>query len=347
MNFKSDNYAGVCPQIMQALVAANDGYAAAYGADDYSKSLTQKISEIFEHEVTIYLVSTGTAANCLALSAIAPAHGAIYCHTHAHIATDECGAPELFTGASLKAIGGIHGKIDVSLLEQKIMLDKDLRPHSSMPAALSVTQQTEGGTVYSLDELAVLTACAKRYGLKVHMDGARFANALVTLGCTPAQATWKLGVDVMSLGATKNGAMMAEMVVLFDQQLAKEFDYKHKRAGQLLSKARFVASQFLAYFEHDLWLKNARHANAMAQKLVGILSTVPGIRVEHDVQGNEIFVMMSQQLAAWLIKHGAQFYPWGEGYYRLVTSWATSSAEIEVFGSVIAQFAQVKECDGR
>lgn len=347
MNFKSDNYAGVCPEIMQAMEAANTGCAAAYGNDDYSKRLTRKVAEIFEHEVTIYLVSTGTAANSLALSAIAPAHGAIYCHAHAHVVTDECGAPELFTGASLKPIGGAHGKVDIDLLERKIALDKDLRPHCSMPAALSVTQQTESGTVYSLDELAGLTTCVKRHGLKVHMDGARFANALVTLGCTPAQATWKKGVDVMSLGATKNGAMMAEMVLLFDQKLAQEFDYKHKRAGQLLSKSRFVAAQFLAYFERDLWLKNARHANAMAQKLVNVLRTVAGIRIEHDVQGNEIFVMMPQDLADWLVKNGAQFYPWGDGCYRLVTSWATNDVEIETFGNAIAEFAQAKERDGR
>lgn len=335
MNFKSDNYAGICPQIMQALVTANDGYAAAYGADDYSQRLTQRITEIFEHDVIIYLTSTGTAANCLALSAITPAHGAVYCHDHAHINTDECGAPEHFTGASLKPIGGAHGKLDVTLLEQRIVGDKAVRPHASMPAALSLTQQTECGTAYSLSELAELSDCVKRHGLKLHMDGARFANALVTLGCTPAQMTWKAGIDVLSFGATKNGAMMAEMVVIFDQKLAQEFDYKHKRAGQLLSKARFEAAQFLAYFERDLWLQNARHANAMAQKLVGILRTIPAVSIDHDVQGNEIFVTLPQAVADCLIKHGAQFYPWGEGHYRLVTSWATSDAEVEAFGAII------------
>jgi threonine aldolase len=327
MNFKSDNYAGVCPEIMQALAAANGGYTAAYGADDYTKRLKEKVAKIFEHEVTIYLTSTGTAANCLALSAIAPAYGAIYCHDHAHINTDECGASAMFTNAVLKTVGGKDGKIDVRDLERQVSNDLELRPHASKPVAISVTQLTEGGTSYSLDELAAIKACAKRYGLGMHMDGARFANALVTLGCTPAQMTWKAGVDVLSFGATKNGAMMAEIVVFFDQKFA---------ADQLASKTRFIAAQFLAYFDQDLWLKNARHANAMAQRLAATLRDVPGVSIDHAVQGNEIFVTMPQAMADQLTKEGAQFYSWGQGCYRLVTSWATLEKDVEAFEMAIA-----------
>lgn len=338
MNFKSDNAAGACPEIMNALQAANRGFAASYGADEYSKQLAQKVAQIFEHEVTIYLTSTGTAANCLALSALAPTYGSIYCHPHAHINTDECGAPELFTGAKLTVIAGASGKIDVQALESQIIFDNDLRPHISKPAAISVTQLTEGGTAYLLEELAAIKACAQRHGLYLHMDGARFANALVTLGCTPADMTWKSGVDVLSFGATKNGAMMAEMVVIFNQKLAQDFDYRHKRAGQLLSKTRFEAAQFLAYFENDLWLNNARHSNAMAQKLAAVLTAIPGVSIDHEVHGNELFVNMPAPLANHLLDHGAHFYSWGPGLYRLVTSWMTTEQEVVEFGTMVAGF---------
>ncbi len=338
MNFKSDNAAGVCPEIMAALEAANNGFTASYGADEYSQKLQARMAEIFEHEVAIYLTSTGTAANSLALSAIAPSYGTIYCHAHAHINTDECGAPELFTGAKLSALGGVGNKIDIGELEQKFTADKSMRPHASKPAAISVTQLTEGGTAYTLDELHAIRDCAIRHGLYMHMDGARFANALVTLGCTPAQMTWQTGIDVLSFGATKNGAMMAEMVVFFNQELARDFDYRHKRAGQLMSKTRFAAAQFLAYLEHDLWLNNARHANAMAKKLAAFLKTVPGVSINHDVQGNELFVHMPQAMADHLLSHGAFFYSWGEGCYRLVTSWATCDDDVERFKTSIVAF---------
>ncbi len=343
MNFKSDNYAGVCPEIMKAIEAANIGHAAAYGADDYSIRLKAKMAEIFEYDVTIFLTSTGTSANGLALSAITPSHGTIYCHSHAHINTDECGAPELFTGAKLNAIGGDASKIDVRLLEQKIVLDKDLRPHASKPSAISITQLTEGGTAYSLDELMAIKACAEKHELFFHIDGARFANALITIGCTPAQMTWKSGIDVLSFGATKNGAMMAEMVVFFNQKLALDFDYKHKRAGQLMSKTRFQAAQFLAYLENDLWLRNARHANTMAKRLAEILSTISSASINHDVQGNEIFVNMPDTIADILAQKGAHFYRWGENYYRFVTSWATSSDDMKMFEMMVGEFNRQKK----
>lgn len=338
MNFKSDNAAAVCPEIMQAIVDANAGCAASYGTDEYSKKLSNKVSEIFEHDVTIYLTSTGTAANCLALSAITPAHGTVYCHTHAHINTDECGAPELFTGAKLTPIEGSIGKIDLKKLDTQIAWDASLRPHASKPAAISITQLTENGTAYSLDELAAIHACAKKHKLYLHMDGARFANALVKLNCTPAQMTWKSGVDILSFGATKNGALQAEMVVIFNQTLTHNFDYIHKRAGQLMSKTRFEAAQFLAYFENDLWVKNARHANAMAQQLAKALQSTPGVSINHSVDGNELFVTMPKNLADELYAHGALFYPWGENCYRLVTSWMTSSEEITKFGAIVSKF---------
>lgn len=338
MNFKSDNAAGVSTEIMKAVMAANEGCAASYGADEYSKKLRDKVAEIFEHDVSIYLTSTGTAANGLALAALVPPYGTVYCHTHAHINTDECGAPELFTGAKLTLIGGNHGKMDVQALENQILFDADIRPHASKPVAMSVTQLTENGTAYTLAELATIKDCAQRHDLYLHMDGARCANALVTLGCTPAQMTWKSGVDVLSFGATKNGAMMAEMVVLFNQDLAQDFDYRHKRAGQLLSKTRFEAAQFLAYLENDLWLHNARHSNAMAQKLAALVKKVPGVSIDHEIHGNELFVNMPQALADYVMQQGAHFYSWGPGVYRLVTSWATTEEEVDEFGTMVAGF---------
>lgn len=340
MNFKSDNICATSAPIMKAIVDANHGAQNSYGADEYSKKLKQKFSEIFEKEVSVFLTSTGTAANCLALSAFAHPHQLIACHTQAHLNTDECGAPGFFTGgANLFLIDGKEGKIDAHCLERQIKLAHSLRPRMQKLGCLSLTQATESGTVYTLDEITRLSDISKKYALPIHMDGARFANSLVSLGCSPAEITWKAGIDVMSFGGTKNGCMNAEAVVFFNQTYAQDVDYLQKRAGQLMSKTRFFAAQFLAYFENDLWLHNARHANDQAQALKHVFEK-HHIIVKYAVNANEVFPIMTKEIVNFLYFQGIDFYPWGlpeDNLYRFVTSCFTESAEIERLDQCLSQ----------
>jgi threonine aldolase len=310
---------------------------SSYGADDWSARLTAKACELFEREVAIFPVTTGTAANALALSQIAPPYGAVYCYAAAHIVTDECGAPEFFTGgAKLIGLPAGNGKITPAQLSQALGFADEMGVHHVKPGAVSLTQATEWGTVYSRAEIAALTALAGQCGLPVHMDGARFANALVQLGCSPAEATWKAGVDVLSLGATKNGALCAEAVVFFDAALAADFDRRRKRAGHLWSKFRFLSAQLLAYLDNDLWLENARHANLMAARLAKGLQALPGAKLLQPVEANEVFVEFSERVTA-ALEGQFKFYRWPlhvSEYgvaIRLVTSYATPAAEVEEF----------------
>ena len=335
MNFKSDNVVGVCPEIMQAVMDANHGDQSSYGADEYSLKLKKVFSDVFEKDVDVYLTSTGTASNSLALSSLVSPHQAIYCHQDAHLNTDECGAPEFYTGgAKLISIDGENGKMNLPALKKAIQVGLSLRPHTSQPGCVSLTQSTEWGTVYSLEELRRFHELAQEYHLQMHMDGARFANSLVSLNCTPADLTWKSGIDILSFGATKNGAMAGEAVVIFNHKYANDFDYLQKRAGQLMSKTRFFASQFLAYFKNDLWLKNAAHANKMAQALAALFKQ-HGFPIQCPVEANEIFVELPSFLADKLLKQGHFFYEWGcpgSNVYRFVTSCFTTLQEIESFG---------------
>jgi threonine aldolase len=337
-NFNSDNVAPACEAVIAALSAANLGAAASYGADDWTARLQSMASHLFETEVSVFPVTTGTAANSLALSHLVPPFGAIYCYEAAHIVTDECGAPEFFSGgAKLIGFPAADGKIRPEQLKAAIAFAEDMGVHHVKPAAVSLTQATEWGTVYSLGELAAITAVAKHHRLPVHMDGARFANALVHLNCSPAEATWKRGVDVLSLGATKNGALCAEAVVFFDPVMAGEFARRRKRAGHLWSKMRFLSAQLLAYLDEGLWLQNARHANAMATTMAQALKTVAGSRLLHPVEANELFVALPEATVAHLEKLGFQFYRWPLSQpqsgvaIRLVTSYATSSADVDEF----------------
>jgi len=330
MDFRSDNTVSVAPEIMAALTAANTGYQSSYGTDDYTKLVHTKVSQIFEHEVEIYFVATGTAANALALSSMVGNGGIIYCHEQAHINTDESGAPSYFSHCVLRPVKGAQAKITIQEIEKHIKHVQELRPHASMPRGISISQSTEYGTAYSLQELAAIKKLTQLYGLCLHMDGARFSNALVALGCSPAEMTWKSGVDVLSFGATKNGAMLAEMVVFFNKELAKDFDYSIKRAGQLMSKERFIAAQFLAFFENDLWLRNARHANAMAQELMYCFEQA-GVKLLHKAVCNEIFVELTADVAQRLQDEGAQFYHWHDNVYRFVTAFVTTKEEIQAF----------------
>jgi threonine aldolase len=337
-NFKSDNVTPVCDAIMAAIQAANRGSVPSYGGDDLTRKLHTVASEVFGREVAIFPVTTGTAANALALSQCVPPYGAVYCHDAAHIVTDECGAPEFFTGGA-KMIGfrAADGKIRPEQVTSAIAFAEDMGVHHVKPGAVSLSQATEWGTVYEVSEVSALAAAAKHHGLPVHMDGARFANALVHLGCTPAEATWQSGVDVLSLGATKNGALCAEAVVFFDPARARDFERRRKQAGHLWSKLRFVSAQLLAYFEHGLWLDNARHANAMASALAKGLKTVVGASLLQSVDANEVFVALPEAIVASLERQGFGFYRWPLSTppsgvaIRLVTSYATPQAHVDEF----------------
>lgn len=337
-NFKSDNVTPVCNAILAAINAANVGSASSYGGDDFTLRLQAVASEVFATEVAVFPVTTGTAANALALSHIVPPYGAVYCHDAAHIYTDECGAPEFFAGgAKMIGLRAADGKLTPGKLADAIAFANDMGVHHVKPGAVSLSQATEWGTVYDRSEVAAIAAVAKQQGLPVHMDGARFANALAHLGCTPAEATWKSGVDVLSLGATKNGALCAEAVVFFDPARARDFERRRKQAGHLWSKMRFLSAQLLAYFEHGLWLENARHANAMASSLAEGLRGIAGATLLQSVEANEVFVALPEPTVAALERQGFGFYRWPLSAapsgvaIRLVTSYATPNAHVEEF----------------
>jgi threonine aldolase len=343
-NFNSDNVTPACAPIMAALQAANEQPMPSYGADPFTARLQAKAGEIFEKEVMVFPVATGTAANALALAQLVPPYGAVYCYEAAHIVTDECGAPEFYSGgAKMIGLAAADGKILPEQIDKAVAFASEMGVHHVKPAALSLTQASECGTVYDLAQLAALTAVAKRHGLGVHMDGARFANALAHLGCSAAEATWRRGVDVLSLGATKNGALCAEAVVFFDHKLADDFARRRKQAGHLWSKMRFLSAQLLAYLSDDLWLANARQANAMATALARGLRDVKGVRMLQSVDANELFVAMPEPLIAALEADGFQFYRWpypgfSEAAIRLVTSYATTRADVEAFTAAARRF---------
>ncbi len=335
MNFCSDNVTGAAPEILAAIAAANDGALASYGADRLTARVEAKLKEIFETDLAAFPVATGTAANALALSCLAPAWGAIYCHRDAHVAVDECGAPEFYTGgAKLVDLPGDHGKLSAAQLADELAHSGKGVVHHVQAAAITLTQATEAGTCYRAAEVAAIGEVGRGYGLRLHMDGARFANALAFLGTSPAEFTWRAGVDILSFGATKNGALAAEAVVIFDKKLAEEFAFRRKRAGHLFSKMRFLSAQLDAYLEGGLWLKTARHANAMAKRLAEGLQTVPGATFAHPVEANEIFVDLPETAIRGLIAEGFEFYRWlGEGktLLRLVTAHDTKEADVAAF----------------
>ncbi len=339
MNFASDNWAGAHPAIMAALIRANDGHAPSYGGDALTKRVEKKFCEIFERDVAVYFVATGGAANALALSQLCPSWGMILCHEESHIQMDECGAPEFFTGgAKLLPIKGPAGKLSPDALKGALAGFPERPPHGMPARVLSLTQASECGTVYSAGEVSGLAAVAHGAGLKVHMDGARLANALAALECSPAELTWKAGVDALSLGATKNGCLIAEAVVFFDPAAAEDFVFRRKRAAQLFSKMRFIAAQFDAWFEGGLWLAMARHANAMARALSDGLAGIDGCKVWYETQANEVFASFPPGVAEKLRAAGASFYPWvtpgdpaGGAMQRLICSWATTEGDIDAF----------------
>jgi threonine aldolase len=330
-NFASDNVHGVAPAIMAALAEANVGTVPSYGDDAITARLNRRFAEIFECPVWVFPVATGTAANSLALAAVTPPWGAVLCHRMSHIAVDEANAPEFFTGgAKLTLIDGADGKLTADALGA--LLPGGLGDvHHAQPAAVSLTQATESGTVYRPDEIANLSERAHAHGLAVHMDGARFANAVVHLGVAPAEVTWRAGVDVLSFGATKNGALAAEAVVFFKEAPARHFGFRRKRAGHLFSKMRFLSAQLDAYLTDALWLDNARHANAAAVRLAAGLRSLAGVALRHPVEANELFVEMPEPMIAALEAAGFTFYRWDARSIRLVTAFDTETESVDEF----------------
>ncbi|HJN04475.1 MAG TPA: beta-eliminating lyase-related protein [Alphaproteobacteria bacterium] len=335
INLASDNVAGAAPEILEAIVRANVGSQPSYGADDITARLGPAFAELFERDVVVFPLATGTAANALALAALAPAWGAIYCHEVAHIANDECNAPEFYSGgAKLVPLPGANGKLDPETLAAAIARAVPHDEHNAQPTAVSLSQASELGTVYTPDEVADLARVARTHGLGVHLDGARLANAVVHLGCSFADITWRAGVDAVSFGATKNGALAAEALILFDPDLAASLPFRRKRGGHLLSKMRFVSAQLEAYLAGGLWRRNAAHANAMAARLAEGLAEFDSVRCLYPVESNELFVAMPPEALARLADLGHVMAPWGEpddSVVRLVTAFNTEPAALESF----------------
>jgi threonine aldolase len=343
MNFASDNGAGVAPQILDAIVASSRVNAPAYGADEYTARAQLLLSEVFETKVAAFLVATGTAANALALSALANPWDAIFCHEEAHIHDDECGAPELFTaGAKLVGIAGEGGKITPEGLRETLERFPRGLVKSAQPGALSLSQATEAGTIYGVSEVSELSAIAHHSGIGVHMDGARLAHALISAKATPADMTWRAGVDILTLGATKNGALACEAVLFFDEVRAANFAFQRKRGGQTLSKGRFLGAQMEAYLTEGLWLRLAEQANASARRLARGLAGTPGVRLAWATEANEVFVVAPKAMVERWRAAGAVFHDWstrslapervprkGETLVRLVASFETESREID------------------
>jgi len=311
-NFRSDNETPIAPAIMEAIIEANHGTAWGYAEDDWSEKLDSAFSDLFRTDAIVLPVSTGTVANSIALATVSPPWGSVYCHSGAHIQNDECGAPEFFgNGLRLVPVDGENGKLNVAALENAVHASQGHGVHSYIPAALSITQATEGGTVYSVDEVSVLCDSARKMGLKTHMDGARFGNAIASLGCHPAEVTVEAGIDMLSFGASKNGCMAAEALVIFNQpQWRETAERLRKRSGHLLSKMRYVSAQLLAYIENDRWLDMAGHANQQAAKFAAAIENHADASLENPVHANEVFVKWTKEGFDHMEAQGIQFLMW-------------------------------------
>ena len=329
--FASDNYAGICPQALQAMLDANSGFETAYGEDSWTQEACDRFREIFETDCEVFFVFNGTAANSLAVSAMCQSYYSIICHELSHMETDECGAPEFFSnGAKLLVGSGENGKLTPQSLQQLVTKRTDI--HYPRPRVVSVTQPTEVGTVYSVDELKDLWAIARTHGLAIHMDGARLANALDSLQVKPREITWECGVDVVCLGGTKNGMAVGDAVIFFNRAKAEDFDYRCKQAGQLASKMRYLAAPWVGMLRDGQWLKNARHANACAGLLEQLLSKIPEVEILFPRQANAVFVSFPARLSAGLHAKGWRFYTFiGSGGARLMCSWASTEEGVRAF----------------
>ena len=336
--FGSDNYAGMCPEVMEAFIAANTGTVAAYGEDRYTAQVSEKIREIFEYDCDVFFVFNGTAANALSLASMCQSYHSVICHELAHIETDECGAPEFVSnGSKLLLAAGENGKLNPMNIEELAIKRTDI--HYPKPKVISLTQSNEVGVTYSIQEIKAIKKMANKHHLKIHMDGARFANALVSLGCTPAEMTWKAGVDVLSFGGTKNGMAFGEAVIFFNKNLSEDFGYRVKQAGQLASKMRFISAQWLGLLENDVWLKNARHANEMASYFASAVEDINGVHLMFPVDANEVFIKLDPEIEVELKRRGWIFHAFIGGSNRFVFSWASHKERIDELISDIKEIA--------
>lgn len=333
--FASDNYAGSCPEALQALLEANaSGHEPAYGDDRWTERSTNMLRELFEIDCDVYYVFNGTAANSLALAAMCQSYHSVICTPVAHIETDECGGPEFFSnGSKLLVAEGLsaeakRGKLTPEAVEALVTKRSDI--HYPRPKVVSITQATELGTVYSVDEIRALSWMAQKHSLKMHMDGARFANAVAHLACSPAEITWKAGVDVLCFGGTKNGLPVGEAVVFFDRELSQDFAWRVKQAGQLASKMRFISAPWVGLLDNNTWLRNARHANAMAQRLYTGLRQIEGVQVLHPPEANGVFAQLPAPLVDALHAKGWKFYQFiAGGGCRFMCAWDTTEASVD------------------
>lgn len=328
-HFASDNYAGICPEALQALLSANSGHAPAYGDDEWTRQVSDHLREIFDADCDVYFAFNGTAANSLALASLCQSYHSVICHELAHVETDECGGPEFFSnGSKLLPARGENGKLTPESVFEVISRRSDI--HYPKPRVVTLTQATEVGTVYRPQEIAAIASLAHDHGLRVHMDGARFANAVASLGVAPAELTWKAGVDVLCFGGTKMGLPVGEAVVFFDRRLSEDFAWRCKQAGQLASKMRFLSAPWLGILKDEAWLRHARHANAMAQRLADGISSVPGASLMFPVEANGVFVNLPPSVQQGLRARGWRFYTFiGAGGARFMCAWDTSVDSVD------------------
>lgn len=338
-HFASDNTAGVLPEAAEALSAAYTGFAPAYGTDPITEQARQLIQEWFETECAVHFVFNGTAANALALRALVPAYATVLAHELAHVETDECNAPEFFhAGMKVRTVGGARAKLDPQAVAAALTAPVDV--HFSPVRGLSLTQATELGAIYTPGEVRTLCALAKGHGARVHMDGARFVNALAALDVNPAALTWQAGVDILCLGGTKQGMPLGEAIVIFDPTLAQDFAYLVKQSGQLAAKQRYLAAPWVGALQGDAWLRHARHANTMAQTLAARLSSLPGVDVLTPVEANAVFVALPDAVVDALHARGWHFYRFTATHYRLMCSWATDPRHIDAFVDDVTQLVR-------
>ncbi|MBM3847061.1 MAG: low specificity L-threonine aldolase [Verrucomicrobia bacterium] len=328
-HFASDNYAGICPEAWQAMAEANCGHAPAYGDDAWTARASDAIRDLFETGCEVFFTFNGTAANSLSLASVCQSYHSILCHETAHVETDECGAPEFFSnGTKVLLMGGEEGRVVPSEIERMVKKRSDV--HYPKPKAVSITQSTELGTVYSVDQVKAVWAMCKKHGLKLHMDGARFANAVASLGVSPKEITWQAGVDVLCFGGTKNGMAVGEAVVFFNLELAKEFEFRCKQAGQLASKMRFLSAPWVGMLKDGAWLKHAGHANAMAALLEKELRAMPSLKILFPRQANAVFVELPPAKAKAVRDAGWRFYNFiGAGGCRLMCAWDTTEEDVK------------------
>ena len=343
-HFASDNYAGMCPEAFACMTEANQGHEVSYGNDTWTEKAANLLREVFETDCEVYFVFNGTSANALSLASLCQSYHSVLCHEQAHVEGSECGAPEFFAnGTKVLLLTGANGKIDVKSIEKAVNKRTDI--HYPKPRALSLTQATEVGTVYTDDELGVLAEAARRFGLRIQMDGARFANAVVSLGVSPKEVTWKAGVDVLCFGGTKNGIAVGEAVVFFNRELAREFDYRCKQGGQLASKMRFLSAPWVGMLQDGAWLKHARHSNAMAERLAKAIRPLPRISISYPVQSNAVFAKIPEEVVEAMHQRGWKFYThvggWEES--RLMCSWDTTTEDVDGFAADLKELLQETE----